>query len=141
MNGVFSSSRCWCGGRVCNTDTRKWFSVNCANLIWGRGNVILVPQLAQQKGKRAPSRMVQLCLGQPLLHLGIRHDMSREFFDLNYKIFRLRDVSGEGSVRSYSYLVEARADVGAHDEFDALDFGLDEHDPRVLRFGRVGVPA
>ena len=45
-------------------------------------------------------------------------------------------MSGEGA-----YLVEARADIGAHDEFDVLDFGVDEHDPSVLRFGRIRVSA
>jgi hypothetical protein len=38
------------------------------------------------------------------------------------------------------YLVQPRADIRAHDELDAFSFGLHEHDPRVLRLGRVGVP-
>jgi hypothetical protein len=44
------------------------------------------------EGKRAPFRMVQLCLGQPLLHLGRDRDVSREFFDLHNErvLFRLR---------------------------------------------------
>lgn len=31
----------------------------------------------------APSRMVQLCLGQPFLHLGRDRDVSRKFFNLH----------------------------------------------------------
>jgi len=36
--------------------------------------------------------------------------------------------------------VQPRTDIRAHDELDALDFGLYEHDPHVFRLGRVGVP-
>ena len=32
------------------------------------------------------------------------------------------------------YLVKSRADVRPHDELDALDLGLDEHDAEVLFF-------
>jgi hypothetical protein len=38
-------------------------------------------------------------------------------------------------------LVQPRPDIRAHDEFDAFDFGLHEHDPRVLCLGRVRIPA
>jgi hypothetical protein len=48
---------------------------------------------------------------------------------------------GYGRVECASYLVEPRADVGAYDKLDALDFCLDEHDTRVLCLGRVRVPA
>ena len=37
--------------------------------------------------------------------------------------------------------MQPRADIRAHDKLDALDFGLHEHDPHVLRLGRVGVTA
>ena len=37
-------------------------------------------------------------------------------------------------------LVQARANIRAHDKLDALDLGLHEHDPHVFRLGRVGVP-
>ena len=33
-----------------------------------------------------------------------------------------------------TYLVKSRADVRAHDELDALNLGLDEHDAKVLFF-------
>ena len=36
-------------------------------------------------------------------------------------------------------LVQPRPDIRAHSKLDALDFGLYEHDPHVLRLRRVGV--
>ena len=38
-------------------------------------------------------------------------------------------------------LVQPRTDVRAHDKLYALDFCLHEHNPRMLRLRRVGVPA
>ncbi len=100
----------------------------------------------REKGERAPFRMVQLCLGQPLLHLGRGRDVSRKFFNLHNKEqrsvpFWLREDVTEKDEECAPHLVEPRADVGAHDKLDALDFGLYEHDPGVLRLGRVGVSA
>ena len=37
-------------------------------------------------------------------------------------------------MRLRTYLVQSRANVRAHDELDALDLGLDEHDAEVLFF-------
>ena len=37
-------------------------------------------------------------------------------------------------LRLSKYLVQSRADVRPHDELDALDLGLDEHDAEVLFF-------
>ena len=37
-------------------------------------------------------------------------------------------------LRLRKYLVQASADVRPHDELDALDLGLDEHDAKVLFF-------
>src|SRR6266850_3213682 len=48
---------------------------------------------------------------------------------------------GARDERAARYLVQPRTDIRAHDEFDAFDFGLHEHDPRVLCLGRVRIPA
>jgi hypothetical protein len=86
--------------------------------------------------------MVQLCLGQPFLHFGRGRDVSREFFNLHQQGAKLcLFVYEMARVARVVHLVEPRADVRAHDKLDALDFGLHEHDARVLCLGRVRVPS
>ena len=47
---------------------------------------------------------------------------------------------GAAMKRGYTYFVQPRADIRAHDKLDALDLSLHEHDPRVFCLGRVGIP-
>ena len=67
--------------------------------------------------------------------------MYRANFSICGSISVISPTGRSADVGSKMCLVQARANIRAHDKLDALDLGLHEHDPHVFRLGRVGVPA
>ena len=85
--------------------------------------------------------MIQFRLRQLLLHLRRSYNVSRELLNLQITVISPtgRDVRDKSRGED-RYLVQPRTDIRPHDKLDALDFSLYEHDPHVLRLGRVGIP-